>query len=80
MNVEKTYSVAGFSFRIQADEALMERMTNLRPFEAAAAGEEIFCLQQVESLPEAVEAPIFKTDDSPGFPEITLWDTPEGYL
>ena len=41
MNVEKTYSVAGFSFRIQADEALMERMTNLRPFEAAAAGEEI---------------------------------------
>ena len=80
MNVEKTYSVAGFSFRIQADEALMERMTNLRPFEAAAAGEEIFCLQQVESLPEAVEAPIFKTDDGPGFPEIALWDTPEGYL
>lgn len=80
MNVEKTYSVAGFSFRIQADEALVERMTNLRPFEAAAAGEEIFCLQQVESLPEAVEAPIFKTDDGPGFPEITLWDTPEGYL
>ena len=34
MDVEKTYSVAGFSFRIQADEALMERMTNLRPFEA----------------------------------------------
>lgn len=80
MNIERTYSVAGFSFRIQADEALVERMANLRPFEAPAAKEEIFCLQQVDSLPEAEGAPFFQTDDGPGFPEISLWDTQDGHL
>lgn len=80
MNVERSYSVAGFSFRIQADETMVGRMANLRPFEAPAGGEELFFLQQVESLPEAEGAPLFHTDDGPGFPEITLWDTPQGYL
>ena len=42
--------------------------------------EMLFKLTQVAELPEPEGEVMFKTDDGPGFPEIAIWQRPDGYL
>jgi hypothetical protein len=68
------YKVAGFLFRIDSLEEhwLPEALVNLLPFRVREFGPFLFSLQIVEKLPEIAWKPLFKTDDGPGFPEITI--------
>ena len=72
------YSVAGFVLRIDSPEGskLPDALANLAPFRVREFGPVLFTLQLLEKLPEATWEPYFKTDDGPGFPEITI-DTRE---
>lgn len=72
-----SYSVAGFGFCI--DGAPFEP-ANLKPFRVEEKpGETLFTLQVVPSLPSCTLEPLYKTEDGPGFPEITLWKKAEGF-
>jgi hypothetical protein len=50
MHTSKTYRVAGFTFTVKADEALLGRMDNLRPFEASGDAR-LFDLEQAQTVP-----------------------------
>lgn len=83
----KCYQVAGFAFRIRADEALLEGMENLRPFEMQDGDRHprldrgpLFSIEQVGKWEEPAGAPLFCTQDGPGFPEIAIWNLAEGYV
>lgn len=80
MTIEKSYRVAGFTFRVKADAALLERMSNMHPFETVAGEDVLFSLEQVDHLPKASHAPLFRSNDGPAFVEITLWEVEQGYL
>lgn len=59
----------------------LEGMTNLKPFEVdGGEGEEIFCLSVDENLERIPADLLFRTDDGPGFPEITLFTANDGWL
>ena len=63
-----SYTVAGFRFCI---EGSMPSMPNLAPF-LSEEGEELFHLELVSSMVPIPSTPVFKTDDGPGFPEISI--------
>jgi len=79
MHTSKTYRVAGFTFTVKADEALLGRMDNLRPFEASGDAR-LFDLEQTEIVPDPQGEPLFCTQDGPEFPEIAIWAVPDGHL
>ena len=79
MHTSKTYRVAGFTFTVKADEALLGRMDNLRPFEASGDAR-LFDLEQTETVPNPQGEPLFCTQDGPEFPEIAIWAVPDGHL
>ena len=55
----------------------MPSMPNLAPFQSED-GEELFRLELVSSMIPAPSTPVFKTDDGPGFPEISIDALEEG--
>lgn len=75
------YKVAGFVFRIESLEgsSLPEELGNLAPFRVREFGPMLFSLKIVEKLPEEAWEPYFKTDDGPGFPEISIGINEGGY-
>ena len=78
-----TYKVAGFTFGVcaPANETILESMTNLAPFVCKESGDaHIFDLEIVSSMPEMPEELLFRSDDGPGFPEISLYTTDNGWL
>jgi len=85
MLTERIYRVAELPFRVccRGEEFLPHNMINMKPFVSALRpGEkELFSLEIVYS---ALEEPsgelIYRTDDGPLFPEISLWKTPEGHI
>jgi len=80
MTIEKSYRVAGFTFRVKADDALLERMSNLQPFETASRQKDLFSLEQVDNLPKATHTPLYHSNDGPAFVDISLWEVEQGYL
>ena len=79
MHTSKTYLVAGFTFTVKADEALLGQMDNLRPFEASGDAR-LFDLEQAQTVPNPQGEPLFCTQDGPEFPEIAIWAVPDGHL
>ena len=73
---EKTFKVADQLIRIVGGEHLP---ANLAPFQVQESGPALITLTLADSLPERDCTPYFKTDDGPGFPEITLETFPGGY-
>ena len=77
------YRVAGFLLRIGSPlECKMPgELRNMMPFEVPeTAGETpLFTLQIVKDLPQVMAWPLFKTDDGPGFPEISIETYPGGF-
>ncbi len=63
-----SYQVAGLRFTLEGD---IPALGNLEPFRSEA-GEDIFRLQLVSSLPPVPTRPVFQTQDGPDFPEITI--------
>lgn len=63
-----SYQVAGFRFCI---EGPIPDMPNLSPF-ASEEGEALFHLKLVSAMPPVPSTPVFRTDDGPGFPEISI--------
>ena len=83
MITNMTYKVAGFTFGITVpeNEPILESMGNLAPFVCNEAGDaHIFDLEIVSSLPQVEEALLFRSDDGPGFPEISLYTIENGWL
>ncbi|MBR5924646.1 MAG: hypothetical protein IKZ60_04225 [Bacteroidales bacterium] len=77
------YKVAGFTFGITTpeNEPILESMTNLAPFVCKEAGDaHIFDLEIVPSMPEMAESLLFRSDDGPGFPEISIYTIDKGWL
>jgi len=73
------YIVAGFRFRVERPEGIV-MPENLGPFQVSEGMESpLFSLRIVERLPEVSFQELFKTDDGPGFPEITIDTYEEGY-
>ncbi len=75
MNSVLSYSVAGFGFCI--DGASFEP-ANLRPFRVPEVSP-LFCVHVVPTLPSSAFPLIYQTSDGPGFPEITLFKSADGY-
>lgn len=69
-----SYQVAGFRFVI---EGPMPSMPNLAPF-LSEDGEELFRMELVSSMVPVPSRPVFKTEDGPGFPEISIDALEEG--
>ena len=70
------FRVAGFIFQV---EGSLPPMPNMEPFRVTEAGEErLFTLRLRSSLPPVAARPVYKTDDGPGFPEISIGALPEG--
>ena len=83
MSNTRTYKVAGFSFGIEVpeSEALLDSMSNLTPFICDSPQEDhIFDLKVVESVPDSGAELIFRSDDGPGFPEISLFKAEDGWI
>ena len=83
MSNTRTYKVAGFSFGIKVpeSEALLDSMSNLTPFICDSPQEDhIFDLKVAESVPDRGAELIFRSDDGPGFPEISLFKAEDGWL
>ena len=78
-----TYKVAGFVFGIEVPEheTVLESMPNLLPFICDAPQEKhIFDLSVVPSVEDPEAELIFRSDDGPGFPEISLFKVKESWL
>lgn len=75
-NLSGTYCVAGFLFTLKG---ITFPMPNLEPFRTGAEGELLFSLEVLPALPRNYSEPFFTTDDGPGFPEISISKTPDGY-
>lgn len=78
-----TYKVAGFTFGVSApaNETILKSMANLAPFVCKEAGDtHIFDLDIVTSMPELPEKLLFRSEDGPGFPEISLYTVENGWL
>ena len=75
------YRVAGFVFGVSSPyEGLLDSMTNLAPFrEDGSAEENIFSLRITDSPLEDGRELIFRTDDGPLFPEISISTAKEGW-
>ncbi len=85
MEISKTYRVAGLPFTVFCKEGdfLPENMKNMKPFVSPLAdGEEpIFTIELVHApLPEPTGEFLYRTDDGPGFPEITLYTKADGSI
>lgn len=80
MYASKAYLVAGFPFKVKADEKLLERMGNMKPFEAEGQDGPLFELDQVETVAAPEGESLFCTQDGPEFPEIAIRTVPEGHL
>ena len=83
MSKIKTYKVAGFVFGIEVPESetVLESMSNLTPFICDAPQEKhIFDLGIVPSVEDSEAELIFRSDDGPGFPEISLYKVEDGWL
>ena len=75
MNAKQIYRVAGHYFSVEGAPVL----PNLAPFAVDRAEEPLlFSLQRVTSLPLVQSSLFYKTDDGPGFPEITILRRSEG--
>ena len=70
----QSYLVAGLRFTVEGDFPVLQ---NLEPF-CSEPGEEIFRLQVVSSLLPLPSTPVFRTEDGPGFPEISIDALPDG--
>ena len=70
----QSYQVAGLRFTIEGDFPVLQ---NLEPF-CSEQGEEIFRLQVVSSLLPLPTTPVYRTEDGPGFPEISIDALPDG--
>ena len=78
-----TYSVADLHFWVEAEESLLQAASNMAPFVIGDDGDDspiLFSVTQTDSLPQAEEEPYFCTDDGPGFPEIAIHKSQDGYL
>ncbi len=78
------YRVAGFLLRIEAPQGqdLPARLKNLAPFfleSCSAAESPLFTLRLAQKPSPGFFAPFFKTEDGPGFPEITIGQSPKAY-
>ena len=79
--MDRIFRVAGFLFGIQGEDEYVDSMRNLSPFKAEdAGGEHIFDLKVTDSLPVDEVHFIFRTDDGPGFPEISIYSAADGWL
>ena len=88
--VSRTYSVAGFFFRVRAEAALLDEMDNLRPFEVPGQARDdekgvrddefLFTLEQGANLPEETGAPVFHRGDGPEAPEMAIFELAKSYL
>ena len=78
MNIERSYTVAGLGFTIEAPAALLDASANLAPFVTEAAAAPIFTLRVCAELSIGELRKVFLTDDGPGFPEIGIWETEDG--
>ena len=77
MDAVQTYRVAGFCFRA---EGLPFEPENMKPFRVQEEGvEPIFSMRVVSRLPEVATEFLFRTDDGPGVPEITIYTEEAGY-
>ena len=78
------YCVAGFSFRVKADAALLDGMENLAPFEipgqARNDDEFLFTLEQGPDFARSGEPPVFCTEDGPECPEMAIFELAKRYL
>ena len=74
-NSESYYKVAGFCFCL---EAVSQVPDNLEPFRCEKEANTLFTLKLVHSLPLQPTAPVFTTDDGPGFPEIAIDSLQDG--
>lgn len=70
-----SYQVAGFRFCV---EGPVPPLPNLVPF-LSEEGEKLFHLELVSGMEASVSTPVFKTEDGPGFPEISIESIEEGY-
>ena len=85
METSKIYRVAQLPFRVScsAGEFLPDNMGNMKPFVSGLnpGKEPLFSLDLVHApLPEPSGELLFRTDDGPGFPEITLYTKADGTI
>ena len=72
-----SYSVGGFCFTA---EGMSFEPDNLAPFRTESLDNPIFSLKVVSNLPETHLQLLYRTDEEPGFPEITIYTQVGGYL
>ena len=72
-----SYSVGGFCFTA---EGMPFEPDNLAPFRTESPDNPIFSLKVVSNLPETPLQLLYRTDEDPGFPEITIYTQEGGYL
>ena len=70
-----SYRVAGFRFCVAGP---ITPLPNLTPF-LSEEGEILFHLEVVSEMQQVPSTPVFKTDDGPGFPEISIEAIEDGY-
>ena len=85
MSTTRIYRVAELPFRVSCsgEEFLPDKLSNMHPFISGLLPKEeaLFTLEiEYKELPEASGELIYRTDDGPLFPEISLWKTPEGHI
>ena len=77
-----SYKVAGFVFTVvePEPEGLLASMPNLAPFICdPGSGEHIFDLEIVQSFPSDKAEFVYRSDDGPGFPEISIFSAGDGW-
>ena len=81
MSEKRFYRVAGFVFGVWSpEEGFLDSMMNLAPFkEDGASGEHIFNLEIADSIQGDGAGLMFRTDDGPGFPEISIFNANGGW-
>ncbi len=83
METSRIYRVANLPFKVfcQEGELITDKMSNMKPFESGLLpGEDyLFTVELVYApLPEITDEVLYKTDDGPYFPEITLYKKADG--